>query len=101
MTQRWADYLVTAVKYDDNRKIHSVRQHKDNGGQLDGGDVVDRNTLASNIKRGLSYATVFNSKSKWKLGSTINCFKVGPDVAIRTDLNKVKYDFLSMLPELE
>lgn len=101
MGEKWADYLVTAVKYDDNRKIKSVRQHKDNGDELDEGMIIDRDTLVSNIKHGVHYATVFNTKSNWLLGNTIKCFKVGSSTSIRTDLNKAKYDFLSMLPELE
>ena len=101
MGEKWADYLVTAVKYGDGRRIERVRQHEDTGGELGEGTVIDRDTLASNIKRGVRYATVFSTKSNWRLGSAINCFRVGSAVSIRTDLNRVNYDLLAMLPELE
>ena len=100
MGEKWADYLVTAVKYD-GHQIKNVRQHKDDGGELDEGTIIDRNTLASNIKKGIKYSTAFNSKSKWILGEKINCHKVDSSVSIRTDSNEVVYDFLAMLPELE
>lgn len=101
MSQKWADYLVTAVKYDEKRRITGVRQHKDDGGELGEGSIIDRSTLASNIKKGIKYTTVFSTKTKWRAGSAINCFRVGSEVSIRTDSNRVKYDLLSMLPELE
>ena len=101
MGERWADYLITAVKYGKNHRISSVRQHEDTGGDLGKGTIIDRDTLASNIKRGVRYATVFNTKSNWRLGDSINCFRVGSNMSIRTDTNKVEYDLLAMLPELE
>ncbi len=101
MGEKWADYLVSAVEYGAGRKIERVMQHEDTGGELGEGTIIDRSTLASNIKKGVRYSTVFDANSKWRLGDTIRFHRVGSGTAIRTDANKVEYDLLSMLPELK
>ena len=101
MGEKWADYLVSAVEYGPNRRIERVMQHEDTGGELGEGTIVDRSTLASNIRKGIRYATVFDAHSKWRLGDAIMCHRVGSGTAIRTDANRVEYDLLRMLPELK
>ena len=98
---KWADYLISAVKYDSNRKIIQVRQHKDTGEEIGDGEIVDRSTLANNLKKGISYSTVFNSNSNWKIGDKIRYIRMGGDFSIRTDSNKVEFDNLKFLPEIE
>jgi len=101
MGEKWADYLVSAVEYGPGRRIERVMQHEDTGGELGEGTVIDRSTLASNISRGVRYATVFDASSKWRLGEAIRCHRVGSGNAIRTDENRAEYDHLGMLPELK
>ena len=98
---KWADYLISAVKYDSNKKIIQVRQHKDTGETIEAGQLIDRTTLTDNLKKGMSYSTVFNSNSNWKIGDKIQCIRIGGDFSIRTDLNKVEFDNLKFLPEME
>ena len=98
---KWADYLISAVKYDSDRKITQVRQHKDTGEAIGEGEIVDRSILADNLKKGMSYSTVFNSNSNWKIGNKIRCIRTAGDFSIRTDLNKVEFDNLKFIPEIE
>ena len=98
---QWADYLVSAVKYDSNRKIIHVIQHEDTGSDIGKGELVDRDSLATNLKKGISYSTIFNGNSSWRKGDPINFIRVGGIYSIRTDSNKVEYDNLKLLPEME
>lgn len=101
MGEKWADYLVSAVAYGPGRRIERVMQHEDTGGELGEGTAIGREALASNISRGVRYATVFDASSKWRLGERIRFHRVGSGNAIRTDENRVEYDHLGMLPEME
>ena len=98
---KWANYLVSAVKYDSKKRILQAKQHKDTGGAIDDGELVDRITIANNLKKGNSYLTIFNGNSNWKIGDKIQLIKVGGNYSIRTDSNKVEFDNLKFLPELE
>ena len=98
---KWADYLISAVKYDSDRRIIQVRQHKDTGEAIGDGEIVDKATIASNINNGISYKTIFSSLSTWKLGDRVKTSRVDNDFCLRIDDNKVKHDNLGPLPELE
>jgi len=98
---RWANYLISAVKYDSDKRILQVKQHKDTGEAIEDGELVDRITIANNLKKGISYLTIFNSNSNWKIGDKIQFIRVGGDYSIRTDSNKVEFDNLKFLPEIE
>ena len=97
---KWADYLISAVKYDAEKKIIQIKQHADDGEDIGDGELVDRAALATNLKKGVTYFTVFNGNSKWTIGDPVNFIRVGGGYSIRTDLNKVKYDNLKMLLEM-
>ena len=98
---KWADYLISAAKYDENRRIVQVRQHNDTSEDIDNGEIVNRDILAANLKKGLKYCTIFNSNSTWKKGDPINLIRVGGEYSIRTDSNKVEYDNLKFVSEIE
>jgi len=98
---QWADYLISAVKYDSSRRIIQVKQHKDTGGDIGNGELIDRDVLATNLKKGISYYTIFNGNSSWKKGDPVKFIRVDSDYSIRTDSNKVEYDNLKFIPEIE
>ena len=98
---RWADYLISAVKYDSNKKIAQIKQHKDTGEDIGDGELINRDILSTNLKKGLTYCTIFNSNSSWKKGDPVNLIRTGSDYSIRTDSNKVEYDNLKFLSEIE
>jgi len=98
---KWADFLISAVKYDSSHHIDQARQHKDKEGSIDNGILVDRLTIANNIKGGKSYMTIYSGRSTWKKGEQLKTFRIGGDYFIRADDNKVLFDNLGPLTELE
>ena len=99
---KWADYLISAVSYDNEHLITVARQHKDTGESIDKkGDIVDRATIAHNLKNGIRYATIYSTLNTWKLGEKIQTFRVDNEYCIRTDCNKVSRDHLGLLPEIK
>ena len=59
---RWADYLISAVKYNAENRIIQVRQHQDFGEKIGEGEIIDRETLTSNLKHGGGVAKAIVSK---------------------------------------
>ena len=74
---KWAELLISAVAYDSLHQVTFVKQHKDTGENIDSGEIIDRATLASNIKNGISCATIYSTLSGWKLGEKLRTFRIG------------------------
>ncbi len=94
-------YLVSAVSYGSDHKINLLRQHKDTGGAIEEGELVERAMVASNIKKGMVYHTITKSSKSWIIGQRITAKKTKSDYCIRTDKNRVAYDNLGDIAELE
>lgn len=98
----WADYLLSAVRYDSGRRIVEARQHADDGAQIGRGSTVDRSAIADNMRKGSTYATVFAGRGgTWRLGEAVRLLRSGGEYSIRVDSNRVMFDNLGMLPGLE
>ncbi len=99
---KWAQYLISEVSYSpDHKRILQVKQHEDLDGQINEGEIVDRDVVVSNLKKGKTYMTIHNGSSKtWKKGEKVRGFSVDGDYYIRTDKNKVNLDNLGMINEL-
>ena len=98
---KWADYLISQVSYDSNHRITKVKQHKDNGNKISEGEVVDRNTVTSNLGHGAKYMTMFGDLGKIRIGKNVRYFRAYEDHYIRIDNNKVTSDNLGELPQLD
>ena len=96
---KWADFLISQVTYDSNHLISQAKRHRDSTDGVDGGNIVDRLTIASDIKNGLEYITIYNRLSSWKRGHKIKTFRIDGEYYLRIDDNKVKLDYLGDLPE--
>ena len=99
MTQ-WADYLISKVNYDSEHLISTAIRHKDTPKGISKGKPIDRLTMASDIKNGLLYITIYSGKDSWKKGSKIQTFSLSGNPYLRIDNNKVSLDFLGDLPEI-
>ena len=97
---KWADYLISAVKYDSDRKIVQIRQHDAISEDIGDGELVNRDILSTNLKKGRTYCTIFSSNSTWKKGDPVNLIKTKDGYSIRTDSNKVEYDNLKFISEI-
>jgi len=96
---KWADYLISEVSYTADHLISVAIRHKDTDQGITKGKPVDRLTIASDIKNGLLYITIYNQKNSWKKGHKIRTFSIGGTPYLRIDQNKVKLDFLGDIPE--
>ena len=100
---KWADYLISEVKYTPDRKrILEVKQHEDLDGSVGEGTIASREEVSSNLKKGKTYMTIHNGSSEnWKKGDVVRTFIVEGEHFVRSDKNKVNRDHLGMLLEFE
>lgn len=97
---KWADYLISAVKYNkDHTRIESVLQHVDNGDNVGQATAVSRYAVVENINKGKSYMTIRKKDGKWQPGDKVIMYSLDGEYFIRTDGNKTKSDNLGELPE--
>jgi len=97
---KWADYLISQVLYDQNHIITKVKQHRDIGNKISGGEIVDRDAIANNLGHGIKYMTVYGDLGKIRMGKNVRYFRAYEDHYIRIDDNKVMTDNLGELPGL-
>lgn len=97
---KWADFVISEASYDSNHLISKAKQHKDSDKNIEEGKFVDRPTIISNIKNGLSYITIYSGLSSWKQGHRIRKFRIEGQPYLRIDDNKVKLDNLGDLPQV-
>jgi hypothetical protein len=86
--------------YDQKHLISKAKRHKDSEKGIDEGNVVDRLTIASDIKNGLEYITIYSGLSSWKRSHRIRTFRIDGQPYLRIDENRVKLDNLGDLPEI-
>ena len=98
MMKKWADYLISEVSYDSENLILVATRHKDTAKGITKGQPIDRLTIASDIKNGLFYITIYSGKDSWKKGHEIHTFSIDGSPYLRIDKNKATLDFLGDLP---
>ena len=96
---KWADYLISEVSYDPDHLVSVAIRHEDTEKGITKGTSVDRMTIASDIKNGLLYISIYRGKDSWKKGNPIQTFSIGGNPYLRIDGNKVTLDYLGDLPE--
>jgi len=99
---KWADYLVSAVKTNsDPKRIDYVECHSDFGCVVCENIILSRVDLILNIKKGCYYATVFRTAiGKWRKGQEVHLINVEGQDFIRTDSKKtVASDNFDNVPE--
>ena len=96
--EKWADYLISEVNYDSNHLISNAVRHEDTPQGITSGSGIDRMNIASDIKNGVSYMTIYNGKDRWTKGQKIFVFSINGNPYLRIDGNKVKSDFFGDIP---
>jgi len=96
---KWADYLISEVKYGKDHLIEEIKFHTDDEGVISEPKIVDRLQISHNVKSGKTYRTIFRSLKGWKPGDLINVLRVSGNHYIRIDKNKVERDFLGSIPQ--
>ena len=95
---KWADYVITAVRYDDN-SIEEVRVYEDDGDQLINRDTESRIKVITGLNIGQEYCTAYkNSNGEWSKGDDVGTVDVDGTTYLRTDGNNIASDNLGELP---
>lgn len=95
---KWADYLISEVRYGKNHLIEEVKIHTDDDGIISEPIASDRSQISHNVKNGKTYRTIFHSLNGWKPGDLVHVLRVSGDAFIRIDKNKADQDFLGPIP---
>lgn len=96
---KWADYLVSAVRYVNSSKsrISHLMVHDDNDDQVGTGKICTKECVIENINHGKIYYTIIMSDGRnWKQGEKIIVFK---GKYLKTVQNAIEEDNLGALPE--
>lgn len=97
--EKWADYGISAVRYDQNNQyIDKVKVHLDNGDKFGQGEAWSRKDVISKINDSKTFITIIkDSDGKWKKGQDVHVITVDGEQFLRTDVNKRKSDNLENL----
>ena len=97
---KWADYVITAVKFKkEKRHIEQVQIWTDNG-ELANEQTTTRSEVVRLLENGSTVVTAYkNNINKWNRGDDINIVEVRGNKFIRTDGNSIEEDNLGNLPE--
>lgn len=98
---KWADYGISAVKYNDEKThINKVKVHKDEGDAIGSAEIWLRSQVITSLEDDKTFVTIIkNSEGKWNKGEDVGIIKVNNNKYIRTDRNKISSDNLENLPE--
>lgn len=101
MSNKWADYGISQVRYDSERThIVKVMVHVDDGETIGRGEEWTRSQVVSTIESGKTFVTILRgSDNKWNKGQPVRIIKVNGVKYIRTDENNKAADNLENLPE--
>jgi len=99
---KWADYLISAVRYDsdpNNRMIAYLKVHEDVGESVGESRTWTKDELINALIHGKTFMTIIKDGSgNWKRGFEIS-IKSSKEIFIRTDVKNVPGDFLEDLPD--
>jgi hypothetical protein len=98
---KWADYLISAVRYNSNHThIDQIKAHEDAGDSVKEGKIYNRQAIVDAINNGTTFITIFkNSDGKWNKGQKVYVIKVNGKSYLKTVDNGKEEDNLENLPE--
>ncbi len=100
MAAKWADYAITAVRFNAAKThIDEVKRRKDNGDKLGDATEASRASVVTSIKSGTTYCTATkDSDGKWQKGATVKVVEIDGVKFIKTKADAIKKDNLDELP---
>lgn len=98
---KWADYLISAVRYNARHThIDQVRIHEDMGDNVGEGETYSRQAVVNALYEGTTFVTIFkNDQNSWNIGQKVQIIKVNGTDYIKTVDNGREEDNLENLPE--
>lgn len=100
MSQKWADWLISAVSYNAaGTHIESVKIHEDKGDKVGTAVTVPREEVVRLLGLGQSASTIVKGEgSNWIRGAEVRAVVIDGQTYIRTDADATKADNLGKLP---
>lgn len=97
---KWADYGISAVRYDvENKYIARVKVHVDNGDSIGIGSDWSRQDVLDKMDDNYTFITIKKgSDDKWQKGQDVHTITVKGVRYLRTDANSRESDNLENLP---
>lgn len=100
MPSKWADYLITAVRYSQaGTHIDTVQVRADNGDRAGAATTASRTQIVSWIEAGWTFCTATLTLEGLRKGAPVKIIEIDGEPFIRTTPDKVKADNLDELPE--
>jgi hypothetical protein len=100
MAEKWADYVITAVRFNvAGTHIEYVQSRTDNGETLSAPSSMSRREVVSKIESGYSFCTATKSgQNKWTKGAMLKIVTIHGEKFIKTKADSTKVDNLDNLP---
>jgi Protein of unknown function (DUF3892) len=100
MADKWADFLISRVKYSGSpRHIVGVEMRLDKGTTVGNPVQMSRAVVLAWLGAGYSVCTIRVGKEGWVKGALVKLDTIGGVAYIRTIADKSKADNLGELPE--
>ncbi|WP_277657143.1 DUF3892 domain-containing protein [Seleniivibrio woodruffii] len=98
---KWADYCISAVRYDsESRYIAKLHVHPDNGDSIGSYSEWTRQDVLDKIDNSKTFVTITkNSDDEWSKGEDVRAIYVNGKHYLRTDANGKESDNLENLPK--
>jgi hypothetical protein len=100
MTDKWADHLISAVRYNVARThIDEVQVREDKGDKVGSPSTWKRSDVVSSLEANDTFMTIVkDSNGKWDPGAAVAIVIVRGTKYIRTDADATAEDNLGSLP---
>lgn len=97
--QKWADYLVSAVRFNvHGTHIESIRCHEDHGEMFGDAKVFSRETVVKAVQNGKTFATIARQQDgKYRYGAPLQTVTLSY-VYLKTKSDNIIQDNLDELP---
>lgn len=100
MVSKWADYVITAVSYDTDKKhIVEVNVFEDDGGTLIKEKKIPRKEIVDLLNEDKNIITAYKGENGYSKGDNVGIIEVRGTKFIRTDGDNIEGDNLGELPE--
>jgi len=100
---KWADFLISAIRYENeysNNLFAYLKVHQDNGDEIGAGYTWSREEVINAMYDGKTFYTIHKSNSgEWKKGSIVSLITKNGKTLL-TDNEFTELDYLADLQEL-
>jgi hypothetical protein len=100
MAEKWADYVITAVRFNvAGTHIDSVQTREDDGTSIsDPPTTKSRASVVNLLENGYTFCTATASDGKWEKGSMVKIVTIDHQKYIKTNPDNRRRDNLDNLP---